>query len=202
MSQKELGSRIRMSEPSLSNIMTGKAKPRQVNLLRIIQELCQTPEEEQRLLAAYDVAEPYLPDRPEDPESPTPPDEIERVRRYLEVKADSVRFNEEVRQVIVESGFSFIPNHIQDNLITDFFIPEEGIAVECKFNVNRDWDREVTSVSLLKEDSRITRVIVAVPTINILAQQARAAIEGQGGLLCLLSELGSLLSSLRDGGAA
>lgn len=202
MSQKELGSRIRMSEPSLSNIMTGKAKPRQVNLLRIIQELCQSPEEEQLLLAAYDVAEPYLPDRPEEPESPTPPDEIERVRRYLQVKAESVQFTEAVRQAIVEAGFGFIPNYIQENRITDFYLPDEGLAVECKCNVNRDWDREVTSISLLKEDSGITQVIVAVPRINGLARQAKRAIEEQGDHLCLLSELGSLLLSLRGGESA
>ena len=53
MTAKELASRINLSETSMSLIVKGVTKPRQANLSRIIEELCETPEEQQQLISAY-----------------------------------------------------------------------------------------------------------------------------------------------------
>lgn len=201
LSQKELCARIRMSEPSLSNIMTGRAKPRQVNLLRIMQELCVTPEEEQRVLAAFDIVETKLPDRPEHPEDPTPSDEVERVRRYLRVKAESVLFLRKVAKSLDGIAVDYHQDFIKEDIICDFYLPTLNTGIECKYNINRDWDREVTTVAILRKELGLDHVIVAVPRLTLLARQAAEPVRRVGGVVCLVSQMGRIVRRLLEGGS-
>lgn len=196
--QKALASKISITEASLSNILNGKARPRQLTLTRLIEQLEATPEEQQRLLAAYDHAEmAELPERPASPEQPIPYDEIERVKRYMEVKSMSVTFQYDVEKELERTGLYFERLHRQENIICDFLLPgPPRIAVDCKCNMNRDWDRSVASVQLLKEQLDLDEVLVVIPYENETTVAEAGRITRMGGQVVAVNDLKQTLDRL------
>lgn len=189
--QKVLASKIGITEASLSNILNGKARPRQLTLTRLIDQLQVTSEELQRILAAYDHAEMLeLPERPASPEQPIPQDELERVKRYMEIKSMSVTFQDDVEKELDRTGLYFERSHRQENIICDFLLPEPPrIAVDCKYNLNRDWDRTVASVRLLKEHLDLEVVLIVVPYENDTTLLEADRITEQGGKIVSVGDL-------------
>lgn len=189
--QKVLASKIGITEASLSNILNGKARPRQLTLTRLIDQLQATPEELQRILAAYDHAEKIeLPERPASPEQPIPQDELERVKRYMEIKSMSVTFQDDVEKELDRTGLFFERAHRQENIICDFLLPgPPRIAVDCKYNLNRDWDRTVASVRLLKEHLDLEVVLIVVPYENDTTLAEADRITEQGGKIVSVADL-------------
>lgn len=203
--QKALAAKINITEASLSNILNGKARPRQLTLTRLIQQLNPTPEEQQRVLAAYDHAEiAELPERPASPEQPIPQDEIERVKRYMEIKSMSVTFQDDVEKELDRTRVYFECAHRQENIICDFLLPgPPRIAVDCKYNLNRDWDRTVASVKLLKEHLDLEIVLIVVPYENNTTLEEAGRITKQGGKIVTVAELEQTIRQilLAEGGS-
>lgn len=189
--QKVLAAKIGITEASLSNILNGKARPRQLTLTRLIDQLQTVPEELQRILAAYDHTEMAdLPERPASPEQPIPQDEVDRVRRYMEIKSMSVTFQDDVEKELDRTGLYFERAYRQENIICDFFRPgPPRIAVDCKYNLNRDWDRTVTSVKLLKEHLDLEIVLIVVPYENDTTLAEADRITEQGGKIVSVADL-------------
>ncbi len=202
--QNALASKIGITEASLSNILNGKARPRQLTLTRLIEQLEATSEEQQRLLAAYDHAEmAELPVRPASPEQPIPQDEMERVKRYMEVKSMSVTFLDDIEKELARTGRYFERSHRQEKIICDFLLPgPPRIAVDCKYNLNRDWDRTVASVNLLKEHLDLEIVLIVVPYENDTTLAEADRITEQGGKIVSVADLEVTLRLLcnREGG--
>lgn len=191
MTAKELAERINLSETSLSKIVNGITKPRQANFTRIIEELCESPEEVQQLLSAYDQIEGSL-----DEENPQFDSERflqieeERVRRYLQAKSQSIVFRESVAEVLNNSGVDFQGPHQNNDIICDFFIPgPPRIAIECKSNPSRDWDRTITSARLFREELPCDRVIVAVPSLKAISKEDRERVQAASVQIIPLSKL-------------
>jgi len=176
LTAKKFAERINLSPTSLSKIVNGVTRPRQANLTRIIQELCETSEEEQQLLSAYAQIE----ERLQEESGQLNKDEFnrieeERVRRYLEAKSRSIAFREEVAAEIQKSGLVFKGPYQDADIICDFFIPgPPSIAIECKSNPSRDWDRTITSSRLFRGELACDRVIVAVPALDQISSEAQA----------------------------
>ena len=63
------------------------------------------------------------------------------------------------------------------------------LAIDCKYNVNRDWDRTYATVKLLRENLPCDQVIVAIPYENELARMTRNEIESVGGRIVSLENL-------------
>jgi transcriptional regulator with XRE-family HTH domain len=196
--QKALAGKIGITEASLSNILTGKARPRQLTLTRLIEQLQPSAEEQQRILSAYDHAEmAELPERPASPEQPIPQDEMERVKRYMEVKSMSVTFQDDVEKELDRTGIYFERSHRLENIICDFLLPgPPRIAVDCKYNLNRDWDRTVASVKLLKEHLDLEVVLIVVPYENDTTLAEADRITEQGGKIVSVADLEASLKLL------
>lgn len=196
--QKALAAKIGITEASLSNILNGKARPRQLTLTRLIEQLEATSEEQQRLLAAYDHTEmAELPERPASPEQPIPQDEIMRVKRYMEVKSMSVTFQDDVEKELDRTGLYFDRSHRQENIICDFLLPgPPRIAVDCKYNLNRDWDRTVASVQILKDHLDSKFVLIVVPYENDTTFSEQDRITKQGGRIVSVADLATTLRQL------
>ena len=168
MTAKEFAGRINLSETSLSKIVKGGTKPRQANLTRIIEELCETPEEQQQLIAAYARIQDTLRDESAQVDQDVY-DRVEegRVRRYLQAKSQSIAFREQVAEMLSESGVPFQGPHQNEEIICDFFIPgPPRIAIECKSNPRRDWSRTLTSANLFRSELPCERVLIAVPDLK------------------------------------
>ena len=195
LTAKELAERVNLSETSVSKIVNGVTKPRQANFTRIIQELCETPDEEQQLVAAYAQIEDGL----EDEDKQVDPAvyerlEEDRVRRYLQAKSQSIAFREQVAAVLEQSGVPFQGPHQNADIICDFFIPgPPRIAIECKANPTRDWDRTITSARLLRQELPCDQVIVVVPSLDAISKADQKRVQAASVQMIPLSKLVALL---------
>lgn len=192
----KLAEAIGITPTSVSRILNGQSRPRQLTLTRIMKRLCETPEEEQLLVRAYTGLLDNMPDEPEAAPRPIPEDEVERVTRYLEVKSMSVAFRSDVEAVLKAAGLDFEKDFRNDPFICDFMLDLHGrrVAIDCKYNVNRDWDRTYATVKLLRENLPCDEVVIAIPYENELARKARAEIGSVGGQITSLENLKEVLT--------
>jgi transcriptional regulator with XRE-family HTH domain len=199
MTAKELASRINLSETSMSLIVKGVTKPRQANLTRIIEELCESPEEQQQLISAYARVQDAVSDE-EGQVDQVVYDRAEenRVHQYLQAKSQSIAFRESVAAALTAAGITFQGPHQNQDIICDFFIPgSPSIAIECKSNPTRDWDRTATTVKLVTRNLEIDTALVLIPdTIKLpLADEER--VHKSGGHVVKLSDLERKINLLR-----
>jgi hypothetical protein len=68
------------------------------------------------------------------------------------------------------------------------------VAIDCKYNVNRDWDRTCATVKLLREKLPCDEVVIVIPYENELARKAREEIERVGGRILSLENLQEVLA--------
>lgn len=164
LTQKELAAQIRLSAASLSQIINGKAKPRQINLTRIMQAICKTPQDEQRIIHAFYNIETLLPDSPKELERPVAPDNLDRVTRYLSMKIASVRLRQRVESILLKVGVPYFRDYIHEPLICDFYLPGHKLILECRANPTRDQDRAEITCGLLRQAFPECEVITVVET--------------------------------------
>lgn len=187
-----LAEQIDVSPTSISRILNGVSRPRQGTLSKLIAALCTSPDEQQLILGGYAG----LPDAVDEEPAVTVPAggitaaELDRVARYLELKTLSIDFRESVARTLSEAGVTFESYARRDNVVTDFLV-SGGIrtAIECKFNVNRDWEREVGTALLLKQYLPCARVLVVVPYQNTQAQSFAAHFAAVGDAVLTPGEL-------------
>lgn len=193
---RQLSAAIGISTTSVSKIVTGQSKPKQLTLTRLIKSLCTNAEEEQMVIRAFTGLMETMPDEPEKSPRPLPDDEIERVTRYIEVKSMSVAFRNDVEAVLKASRLPYKRDFRADPFICDFLVENVArrVAVECKYNVNRDWDRTYATVKLLKENLPCDEVVIAVPYENELARIARDEIACAGGKIASLENLREVMA--------
>lgn len=192
---KEFAERVNLSPTSLSKIVNGITKPRQANLTRIIEELCETPKEEQQLLSAYAQIEEQL-SAETDSVDPALFERLEedRVRRYLQVKAQSIAFREQVADILRNSGKPFQGPHQNEDIICDFFLPgPSSIAIECKANPNRDWGRSFTAARLFRTELPADRVLLAVPELKSIPVEIRKQAKSASTEIIPIDKLSSKL---------
>ncbi len=197
----QLAQDIGITATSVSRLLNGASKPRQLTLTRIMERLCSTPQEEQLILSAFAGTRESAPEEPRAPFRPTPQDEVERVTRYMEIKSMSVAFEMDVEAILARSGLKFTRYFRNDPFVTDFLIEADlcRLAVECKYNVNRDWDCTVVTARLLREQLPCDHVLVVVPYINDLTRERQPDLEAAGGKLVAVADLPALLAELKGG---
>lgn len=162
----KLAEEIGVSAVSVSHILTGKSRPRQVTLSRMMKRLCENSEDEQALLAAYESLEggktpisPILEDR-RNAET-----EEDRVRRFMELKAKSISFRKEVALKLDDTKRRFQKEYTQGSVTTDFLLEVEGkrIALECRANVKRDLEKSLVSARIIRDELKCDTVFILVP---------------------------------------
>ena len=166
MTQIELGQKIGISAPSVSQIVNGNAKPRPVTLTKIIEVLCQTRAEYQNIISSYEGGAYKLREIPGFLEwQPNPEEEESPALRYLNVKAEAITFENQTAEILDEIGLPYKRHFIKENIVADFLIdaPKKSVAIECKFNVERDFDKSQTIASILLKKWQLDKVIIVVP---------------------------------------
>ena len=160
----KLAEDIGISPTSVSRILTGQSRPRQVTLSRIMKALCQDRSEEQALLRAYSGLD-TLPEEQAINDERNAQAEEERVKRFLEVKTQSILFKRSVARELDKAGVAYVQDYCKGPVSTDFLIERDGrrIALECRFNVQRDFDRAVLTAKLLQEELVCDSVITVTP---------------------------------------
>ena len=197
---KQLAVDIGISPTSVSKIVTGQSKPRQITLTRLMKRLCTNPDEEQMVIRAFTGLLDVVPDEPEKSERPIPEDELERVIHYLALKSMSVAFRKDVEALIRESKLKYQTDFRVDSFICDFLVQLRGrkIAIDCKYNVNRDWDRTYATVRLFRDHLPCDEVVIAIPHENDLSRKALGEIQSVHGRIVEVRELKKHLSKEID----
>lgn len=160
----KLAEDIGISPTSVSRILNGQSRPRQVTLSRIMKALCQDRSEEQALLRAYSGLD-TLPEEQAVNDERNAQVEEERVKRFLEVKTQSILFKRSVARELDKAGIAYVQDYCKGAVSTDFLIERNSrrIALECRFNVQRDFERAILSAKVLREELRCDTVITVTP---------------------------------------
>lgn len=156
---------IGLSATSVSRIVTGHSKPKQVTLTRLMKRLCESPEDEQMLLRAFTGLKAPIGEEPLTNDPRNTVEERDRVERWLEARTQAIRFKDAVGRELDKAGISYRRDMCEGIASADFLI-EHGatrIAIECKFNVSRDFDKTVGIARLLCELLRCEWAFVVVP---------------------------------------
>ena len=187
-----LAEKIDVSPTSISRILNGVSRPRQGTLSKLIAALCTTPDEQQLILSGYSG----LPDAVDgEPAAITPSGnisaaELDRVARYLKLKTLSIDFRESVARTLTDAGIVFESYARSGSVVTDFLITTPArTAIECKFNVNRDWEREPCTAHLLRTHLPCEHVIVVVPYLNNLATHFSTSLTQVGARVVSITDL-------------
>jgi transcriptional regulator with XRE-family HTH domain len=162
----QLAEDIGLSAASVSRIVTGQSRPRQVTLSRLMKRLCTSKDEEQMLIAAYESKDAEgLPLTPLLSEAANAQAEEERVRRFMELKAQSITFKRSVARELDKAGIAYRQDVTEKLVVTDFLLEngDKRIALECKFNLHRDMEKAVISARLVRAQFNCVRVFIVVP---------------------------------------
>lgn len=154
-----------LSATSVSRIIKGHSKPKQVTLTRLMKRLCLGRDDEQMLLRAFTGLESVVIEEPlaDDPRNSM--EERERVERWLEARTQAITFKNAVARELDKSGIVYRKDVCDGIASTDFLI-EIGttrVAVECKFNVSRDFEKTVGIAQLLRVLLKCDQVLIVIP---------------------------------------
>lgn len=160
----QLSAETGLTTTSISRLLNGQTRPRQVTLTRLMKYLCESKAEEQSLLRAYSGLE-ALPEELVLDDEQNAKEERARALRYLEMKSQSIAFKRSVARELDKAGLSYKQDYAEGVFVTDFLIEydAERMALECKFNVHRDFEKTCTIAELLKENLKIDSVLIVVP---------------------------------------
>ena len=188
----ELGEKIALSPTSISKIINGVTRPRQNTFTRMCQVLCETKDEERRLVTAFAGTE--LLDEELDEASAASNKEILRLRaeQFIERKTQAIAFKRSVARELDKIGMDYEADHYEGIYSTDFLIQKEGkrLALECKANVGRDIDRSIATCEVIQENLRC-EVIVVVPFVDAVCGEAQK----KGMKVAALNELAELITN-------
>ena len=192
ISQKDFAQKLNLSPTALSQIITGKVKPRQATISKIMEFLSLSPDDEQILLKAFE----NYSSLPEDKSAPSDPIRVyqenrERVFRYIEMKARSISFNEEVEGIFRKSGLKHKKNYIKNGLVCDFLLENERIGFECKFNATRDIEKTITALKILLDNLELSKIALIVPLKSEISKSIIEDLEKLNIGVLSLYELGN-----------
>jgi transcriptional regulator with XRE-family HTH domain len=164
----QLASDIGITPTSISRILTGQSRPRQVTMSRLMKRLCETREEEQTVLRAYSSISEIMPEEPSLDSIENAQSEIARCLRFLEIKTQSICFKNAVGKELAKANFAPKPDYCEGMISTDFLIEDTGkrIALECKFNIHRDLDKTLTTAEIIRDRLRCDHVLIVTPFVD------------------------------------
>lgn len=178
MTGARLAEAIGISATSVSQILTGKTRPRQVTLSRMMRVLCESPEDEQVLLSVYEAQRnTKLPVSSVLDEGANAATEEERVRRFLEMKVQAVAFRNKVAGTLDKIPIPYQSDFTKGSIITDFMIEAGGqrIALECRANVQRDREKSLVSARIIRDELKSDQVLIVVPELDDALTKACSA---------------------------
>jgi len=180
-----------LTPASISRILTGSSRPRQVTLSRLMKRLCNTREEEQSILRAYASILEGVPEELVIDNDENRSEEIARCERFMEIKTQSIAFKNSVARELAKASIGAKQDYCEGLFSTDFLIERSGkrIAVECKFNVHRDVEKTRIIADLLLKYMKVDSVLIIVPYgMDIVTK------ESSGLAIVELSELTEFLN--------
>ena len=163
-----LAKKTGVSPTSISKIINGVTRPRKVTFSRMIKALCTNREEQQIMIAAFTGTEGLLEEEQTVPTLENEQIEQERIERYMEVRTQAISFKNALGRELDRAGIGYIRDFCRGICSADFLIERDGerIALESKFNVNRDFPKAVGLARMVLENLNCRHVFVVTPYID------------------------------------
>jgi transcriptional regulator with XRE-family HTH domain len=179
----DVANAIGISQTALSQILTDKSKPRSKTFIRLRDLLAQNLEERAMLTAAYEGRD-YTQESgefavEEEPEETLPRDIVDRSAQYLDAKAQSIEFRNDIERILQDARIPVIRDYVfydmTRKVACDFVTKssKNRIVIEAKFNLNRDWDHVLGTSLLVRRKMPAHGVVVVVPYHNPISLEAK-----------------------------
>lgn len=164
----QLASDTGLTPASISRILNGASRPRQVTLLRLMKRLCETRDEEQSILWAYSSMLEALPEESIIDDEENERHEIARCERFLEVKTQSISFKNSVARELSKAGIAAKKDYCEGLVSTDFLIEADALrgALECKFNIHRDLEKTRITANIIRKRLKCDFVMIVAPFLQ------------------------------------
>jgi len=198
LTQVDLATQVGISATALSLIINGVNRPRQKTFSKLLNRLATTASERNLLLDAYlgieasEAAEQSQPSSEENPPVPFVPEEEEidhdevtpssdAAARYLEIKAQAIAFESDIAHILQVARVPYIHPFQSEKIACDFVTKTKTkIVIECKVNLNKDWDRLLGQCVLLRDNLPAKEVVIVVPYHNKVSELYAPDFERQG----------------------
>ena len=164
----QLASDTGLTPASISRILNGASRPRQVTLSRLMKRLCETRDEEQSILRAYSSMLEALPEESIIDDEENEREQIARCERFLEVKTQSISFKNSVARELAKAEIEAKQDYCEGLVSTDFLIEANTLrgALECKFNIHRDLEKTRITANIIKKRLKCDFVIIVAPFLQ------------------------------------
>lgn len=164
----QLASDTGLTPASISRILNGASRPRQVTLSRLMKRLCETRDEEQSILRAYSSMLEALPEESIIDDEENERAQIARCERFLEVKTQSISFKNSVARELAKAEIEAKQDYCEGLVSTDFLIEANALrgALECKFNIHRDLEKTRITANIIKKRLKCDFVIIVAPFLQ------------------------------------
>lgn len=189
--------KIIASPTSPSHILNRLSCPQQGTRSKLITTLCPIPDEQQLVVSGFSG----LPDTIDHESAAISPNvhisavEPDRVAYFLDLKTLSIDFHEPGTRTLTNSGIVFESYARSGIGVADFLLTTPArTAIDCKFNVNRDWERETCTAHILRTHLPCEHAIVVVPYLKNLAAQFSATLAQVGARVVSITDLPDALS--------
>jgi len=168
ISGQELSRQIGIAASSLSQIVNGHAKPRQGTFTKICQVLGTSPDDEKKLVDAFVHLSDNTPETIVIHTAEYEQAEIERAERFLEIKTQSIAFKKSIARELEKAGLNYSADYSEGIYVTDFLVEHQGrrLALECKFNTQRDFEKTVRIAGLLLKNLKCDQALIVCPYLD------------------------------------
>lgn len=200
----DLSQQIGLSENAISNIVTGKSKPRWKTFSAISRRLAKTPEERAALQRAFNGEPAELPEENEDAKVGGEPDPTEaaKIEDYAHAKALSIAFRDDVEVALKDAGIRYRRDFVFETelrtVACDFVAGSQKnrIVIDCKNNMRSDWEKTLGGAKLAMHSLPAEHAVVVVPYHNKVSLSARDYFKQEGIQVVRIEELAKALKEL------
>lgn len=198
LTQKELSRRSGLHAPTLSNILTGKVKPRVSNLRRITDALKLEPRERERLIALRDgknksgTAKSAANSQRHQRAATT--NEKSSANQLLTKWRDATRLRRSVRRILEDYGIEFVCDTLVGQSPVEIFLEGRSIAIVCVAMPELTVDGYIDLCQLYRREGYIKKVIFVFEKLDRLSEN----LDDDLPLEATVTTRAELLKTLRD----
>lgn len=117
----------------------------------------------------------------EDDELDTRPIPDDIPSHYVERKAASIAFEQDVEHLLHAARIPYVHPFASEKIACDFVTKTKTkIVIECKSNLNKDWDRLLGQCILLRDNLPADEVVIVVPYHNKISALYASDFKNQG----------------------
>jgi len=198
LTQKELARRSGLREPTLSKILTGKARPRVSNLLRIADALKLGARERERMIAlregkAGNVAAKSS-SQPQKNERPAMTDEKSSPQQLLSKWSDATRLRRSVRGILEDNGIDFLSDTLVGRVPVEMYLEGRSLAILCVAKPELTVDGYVDLCELYRREGYIKKVIFVFEKLDRFSE----SLDDDLPLQAMVTTRGQLPKALKD----